>query len=172
MLTTEMLETFVNWSRENHWCSFISLGRAKQDRYLEPNSDLALIGEVLEALDRFETLVSSSQEHEPRGNGLHSVSGVAFEIGRILERLEFKPHEFDAVRGKKVKRGAVLGGSNTSSQKSKLSQTIVEQMKDLIEIDGHSASRAASLVFSSRNLGTSPEANRKLWTRHARKLGQ
>lgn len=75
--------------------------------------------------------------------------------------------EKDAIRGEVVVRSAKSGGLSRGLSKKASSQGIIAAMKGRVAA-GQSIANAARQTYRD-GLGASPEANRKLWTRHHRK---
>jgi len=73
-------------------------------------------------------------------------------------------HETDSLRGKKSVASAQMGGAEHARAFENRRQRIIESIKRFVE-SGQSVSNAALLTFKN-GLGSSAEANRKLWTRH------
>ena len=72
--------------------------------------------------------------------------------------------EEDAIRGGRLVNAGRAGAASRQAAYATRNAAIIRKMKELIE-SGHSMSRAASLALAS-GLGTSAEANRKLFNRH------
>jgi hypothetical protein len=65
--------------------------------------------------------------------------------------------------GTKVARAAPLGGKTRAQMHKVRNSNILAEMRRLL-LEGHSKRRAAELVFE-KGFGTSPDANRKIWSR-------
>lgn len=76
-------------------------------------------------------------------------------------------HEADSFRGKKNVTSARSGGEARAKRLQGRTEEILQRMQ-AFHRSGKSVANAASLAFKA-GLGTSPEANRKLWTRHRKK---
>ena len=90
---------------------------------------------------------------------------MAFRIGHLLATWQSRVHFYDVGRGKKTKASAGKGGQTSAAAHAARRNAILDEMRPLVE-SGHSVSRAADIV-ACRGLGTSREANRALWKRHA-----
>ena len=92
----------------------------------------------------------------------------AGSIGRLIESYRWRFAYGDhALRGKKIIGSAGEGGRARARQIFASTHDVLGQMSILIK-KGLSISRAAQLAHS-RGLGSSPSANRKLWSRHKKK---
>ena len=69
-------------------------------------------------------------------------------------------------RGARAVESAALGGQTRASEHRRKRAMIFPEMARLVS-KGHSVSRAAELAFQAGH-GTSAEANRRLWVRHAK----
>lgn len=103
-----------------------------------------------------------------RGVAALHLARSAFQIGREYEALRKKPFEIHAIRGIKTVKSASAGGETVSRRNQLHRENVLSAMRTYVE-KGFSVSRAADLVARS-GLGTSRDANRKLWDRHS-KLG-
>ena len=91
-----------------------------------------------------------------------------FAFGYLTAQLDLRREtEEDFLRGRKSvesgKAGAEIRASNSRSK----TERILREMRRLIE-SGHPVRRAATIVAGVR-IGTSADANRKLWDRHSEK---
>lgn len=95
-----------------------------------------------------------------------------FSAGYRLRHLEALIYGdgIDGDGAKALRRAARAGGLARSATFEQSREEILEAMRKMVE-DGLSVSRASELA-AARGLGTSPEANRKIWQRYCRKLGQ
>ena len=98
---------------------------------------------------------------------MDEAASAAFEIGRHLQAIWNKPFEPHALRGMKVRAAQESGGAERRRQTSPRSKKILDVMSKLIELNGHTVSRAAEIAVQ-RGCGTSAEANRKLWNRRGK----
>lgn len=85
--------------------------------------------------------------------------GASYKAALLKQR-----HEKNALRGKKVGDSARAGGVARSGLLRSGVSEVLSEMSKLVE-NGHSISNAARLV-KFKGIGSSAEANRKLWTRH------
>lgn len=96
------------------------------------------------------------------------VAFSAFEAGRHTQAAWGKSVEDFADTGMRVRRGASVSGQQSKKKRVPDTMTRLREMDRLIA-DGHSKARAAEIA-ASRGLGSSAEANRKLWQRN-KKVG-
>jgi hypothetical protein len=95
----------------------------------------------------------------------------AYLAGRHIQAAWGKEFESHAVRGEKVLSGSAQSGAIRRNKVKPKSQQVLAEMERLIDVGGHSVSRAAELAFE-KNFGTSKAANRKLFARQKRqKIG-
>jgi hypothetical protein len=92
----------------------------------------------------------------------------AGKIGRLAEHYRWRfSYGADAMRGRTNVQAARSGAEARARELADQTQVVLTAMKTQVAA-GKSISRAATIVFRS-GLGASPEANRKLWTRHRAK---
>jgi hypothetical protein len=101
-----------------------------------------------------------------RENGPNEIAlSQTLYLGRLLAEAEwrtaFKP---SIVTGQDVRSGAKLGGEMRAEKFAPQTAVVIKEIRILKE-QGHTISRAAELV-AKRGIGTSADANRKLWSRH------
>lgn len=88
-----------------------------------------------------------------------------FEIATLRADWKWRRgHKPSILTGRSVRKGAKAGGDMRRNKCSDATLGILQEMERLIT-DGKSISRAAELA-ASNGLGTSKDANRKLWGRH------
>ena len=88
-----------------------------------------------------------------------------FNAGRHYQSATQKPYDKFIATGQKV---TDAGKKGTAARKGKVSETtrnILSEMRSYIEA-GRNVSEAAGIAYRKGRLGTSPEANMKLWHRH------
>ncbi|WP_149140710.1 hypothetical protein [Gemmobacter caeruleus] len=95
------------------------------------------------------------------------ITALAFHAGLETRAALGKAVEADAVRGLKVVTAASQGGHVRVRNMSPLTGKIITFMKTKIT-NGTSISSAASMAAKA-GLGTSAEANRRLWNRYGKK---
>jgi hypothetical protein len=128
------------------------------DRTAEPFSELWYAGKI-----GFEcwNLLTWHRENGPNEIALSQT----LYLGRLLAEAEwrtaFKP---SIVTGQDVRSGAKLGGEMRAEKFAPQTAVVIKEIRILKE-QGHTISRAAELV-AKRGIGTSADANRKLWSRH------
>ena len=128
------------------------------NRKAEPFSELWYAGKI-----GFECLHLLTWHRE---NGPNEIAlSQTLYLGRLLAEAEwrtaFKP---SIVTGQDVRSGAKLGGEMRAEKFAPQTAVVIKEIRILKE-QGHTISRAAELV-AKRGIGTSAEANRKLWSRH------
>jgi hypothetical protein len=72
------------------------------------------------------------------------------------------------VRGKKSADATALGGKTSTQLKLQQRADVIREMQSLVNNE-HSVSMAADFVFRTLRLGTSKDANLKIWRRHGPK---
>lgn len=91
-----------------------------------------------------------------------------FAFGYLIAQLDQKrENETHFLRGNKILVAAKSGGMARSTSLKTNRDRILAEIKRLNE-KSHTLARSAELAFKN-NIGTSPEANRKLWRRHSEK---
>jgi hypothetical protein len=130
--------------------------------------------ERLRSLDRTQHLMLCQMDGPDEENWLREVIPEvaidAYLAGRHVQAAWGKDFEQHAVRGEKVLHGAAQAGDLRRRTAAPSSQKVLEEMKRLLDRK-HSISRAAELAFE-KGLGSSPDANQKLYYRaRRRKIG-
>lgn len=94
-----------------------------------------------------------------------------FSAGYRLRHLEALIYGggVDGEGAEALRRAARAGGLARSATFDQKRDEILDVMRQMVA-GGQSVSRASELA-AARGMGTSPEANRKLWQRHAKRLG-
>ena len=116
-----------------------------------PLSDAWFVGEVSM---RVEALV-----HRPEDQR----RDAALRLGFLMGQWSSRRHLTNVARGKKVKKAASKGGEERARAASESQRPILNAIRQYID-NGHSIRRASELAYKEE-LGTSTEANRKLWQR-------
>jgi hypothetical protein len=100
----------------------------------------------------------------------HYVEEDDYAFGYLTAQLD-RRGEFEShyIRGQAIYENARRGGEIRASQKAPGSQRILTFMRRLVN-DGQSVKKAARSAYDQK-LGSSPEANRRLWNRHKNKHG-
>ncbi|MGJ8583881.1 MAG: hypothetical protein ACSHXD_07320 [Marinosulfonomonas sp.] len=119
--------------------------------------------------DLYESKMSAKNPSDPDFFALNQMTSAGFEIGRSFESLYKKKFDELTLLGKKNQQGREMGAATRRFQTKPQSEKILNEMGRLINEKHHSIRRAAELVFNN-GIGTSAEANRRLWTRE-KKLG-
>jgi len=123
--------------------------------------------EDLTAIDVLEKWMSSqlgdTLDREWLSEIIAEVTGLAFGAGRHTQAAWAKEFEPFVPTGRKVKEAQREGAAVRKGQTEPTSSDVREAMSDLID-KGHSISRAAAIT-AEKGLGTSAEANRKLFQR-------
>lgn len=96
--------------------------------------------------------------------------GNDFAFGYFIAQIDARQEaERDFLRGQKSVASGKLGGAARKAVTSANSRRTLTEMEKFVQ-RGLSVRRAAELA-SKRGWGASTEANRKLWNRHAKKVG-
>lgn len=94
----------------------------------------------------------------------------AYYLGAHIRAIQGKEFEYHAMRGIKTQESASKGGQAREGKLGKHTKSVLGTMEPLIR-DGHTAANAGRIAFR-KGLGTTAEANRRLWGRHERKRAQ
>lgn len=147
---SEVTKGNEEFSRQKH--SEQALGQLAGINHLER----MMCGEMDEAMDRIwlQEIIAEA-------------SYLAFEAGRHTQAAWGKGFEQFAVSGINLNQAQKKGGAMRKGRLGQDTSRILAEMNRLIN-EEHSVSRSAKIA-AGKGLGSSPEANRKLWTRHQRK---
>lgn len=155
--------------RENDrydWRRTYSLNNIWHNHGIPDNSELDHACRLMVYIKNLEKLFENFEKIGGDCNSAKTTALLAYHVGFEHDALVKKVHEVDALRGKSNIKAASSGGRARASSRAALNKKIVSSMHQLIVERKLSASRAGQIVFD-RGMGTSGDANRKIWDRQS-----
>ncbi len=154
------------WESLYPWRTCNSLRFLYQADRFEPNTPIWHALRIFDCYEQFSYSLSATEAEYGHDCStlLKMASRSALEIGQAFEALKKKPYEPHALRGIAVSDAAGRGGAKRRRNLEPATRAVLAEMKRLID-NGQSISRAADLT-AQKGIGTSKDANRKLWRRH------